>query len=38
MEKGWDGLVAILDRGGYVCYDYKTATKLLEINRNLATA
>lgn len=28
---GWDGLVAILDAGGYVRYDYKTATKLLEI-------
>jgi hypothetical protein len=27
---GWDGLVAILDAGGYVRYDYKTATKLLE--------
>jgi hypothetical protein len=28
---GWDGLVAILDRGGYARYDYKTATKLLEV-------
>ena len=27
---GWDGLVAILDAGGYVRYDYKTATKLRE--------
>jgi len=30
-ETGWDGLVAILDAGGYVRYDYKTATKLLEV-------
>jgi len=29
---GWDGLVAILDAGGYVRYDYKTATKLLEMS------
>lgn len=35
LDTGWDGLVAILDRGGYVRYDYKTATKLLEINRAL---
>ncbi len=28
---GWDGLVDILDAGGYVRYDYKTATKLLEV-------
>ncbi|HUW29806.1 MAG TPA: hypothetical protein VMV97_14485 [Sulfuriferula sp.] len=35
IDSGWDGLVAILDRGGYVRYDYKTATKLLEINRTL---
>lgn len=35
LDTGWDGLVAILDRGGYVRYDYKTATKLLEINRSL---
>jgi len=28
---GWDGLVAILDAGGYARYDYKTATKLLEV-------
>lgn len=32
---GWDGLVAILDKGGYVRYDYKTATKLLAINHAL---
>jgi endonuclease III len=32
---GWDGLVEILDRGGYVRYDFKTATKLLDLCRNL---
>ncbi len=32
MERcGWDGLVAILDLGGYVRYDFSTATKLLAI-------
>ena len=30
LETGWDGLVLILDVGGYVRYDFKTATKLLE--------
>lgn len=35
VKTGWDGLVRILDRGGYVRYDFKTATKLLEINRAL---
>lgn len=35
LEKGWDGLVAVLDRGGYVRYDFKTASKLLEIAGNL---
>ncbi|MEN6587137.1 MAG: hypothetical protein ABFE02_13950 [Sulfuricella sp.] len=35
IEAGWDGLVAILDRGGYVRYDYKTATKLLDVSRAL---
>ncbi len=35
LDTGWDGLVQILDRGGYTRYDYKTATKLLEINRAL---
>jgi len=37
LETGWDGLVRILDRGGYVRYDFKTATKLLEIMKNLET-
>ncbi|HIC96641.1 TPA: hypothetical protein EYP12_08485 [Candidatus Bipolaricaulota bacterium] len=31
LDTGWDGLVEILDAGGYVRYDFKTATKLLEI-------
>jgi len=35
LATGWDGLVSILDRGGYVRYDFKTATKLLEIMGNL---
>ena len=30
-QTGWDGLVRILDAGGYTRYDYKTATKLLAI-------
>jgi hypothetical protein len=31
LKTGWDGLVGILDAGGYVRYDYKTATKLLDM-------
>ena len=31
VDTGWDGLVAILDAGGYVRYDFKTATKLLAV-------
>jgi hypothetical protein len=31
LKTGWDGLVVILDAGGYVRYDYKTATKLLDV-------
>ena len=31
LETGWDGLVEILDEGGYTRYDFKTATKILEI-------
>jgi endonuclease III len=31
LETGWDGLVLLLDVGGYVRYDFKTATKLLEV-------
>lgn len=32
---GWDELVRILDEGGYVRYDFSTATKLLEIAQRL---
>ena len=35
LATGWDGLVDILDRGGYVRYDFKTATKLLDLSRTL---
>lgn len=35
LQTGWDGLVRILDAGGYVRYDYKTATKLLELSASL---
>jgi len=35
LETGWDGLVKILDEGGYTRYDFKTADKLLEIMKNL---
>ena len=35
LEIGWQGLVHILDRGGYVRYDFKTATKLLEVTQTL---
>jgi endonuclease III len=35
LETGWDGLVAILDTGGYVRYDFSTATKLLELAKKL---
>lgn len=31
IAAGWDELVRILDEGGYVRYDFSTATKLLEI-------
>ncbi|MEO0293488.1 MAG: hypothetical protein ABIN61_04605 [candidate division WOR-3 bacterium] len=34
LKTGWDGLVRILDNGGYVRYDFKTATKLLEVIKN----
>jgi hypothetical protein len=36
LERGWDGLVAVLDAGGYVRYDFKTATKLLNVCGSLA--
>ena len=35
LGTGWDGLVEILDQGGYVRYDFKTATKLLDLCRTL---
>jgi endonuclease III len=35
LETGWDGLVRILDDGGYVRYDYSTATRLLDIAKAL---
>jgi hypothetical protein len=35
VETGWDGLVHLLDAGGYVRYDYKTATKLLAVCETL---
>ncbi len=37
LETGWDGLVEILDEGSYTRYDFKTATKLLEVMGNLKT-
>ena len=35
LETGWDGLVKILDEGGYTRYDFKTADKLLLVMGNL---
>jgi hypothetical protein len=35
LRRGWNGLVEVLDRGGYVRYDFKTATKLLEVCQTL---
>ncbi len=35
LKTGWDGLVEILDMGGYVRYDFSTATKLLKIMQQL---
>jgi len=35
IECGWNGLVAVLDAGGYARYDFKTATKLLDMSRSL---
>jgi len=35
LEAGWDRLVEILDSGGYVRYDFSTASNLLEIMRKL---
>ncbi len=35
LQTGWERLVEILDRGNYVRYDFSTATKLLEIAKEL---
>lgn len=35
LDAGWDELVSILDEGGYVRYDFSTATKLLNIMKEL---
>jgi hypothetical protein len=35
LRAGWDKLVRVLDDGGYVRYDFSTATKLLEITKDL---
>src|SRR3972149_9124171 len=35
LETGWDGLVRILDDGGYARYDFSPATKPLEIMKDL---
>ena len=35
LKAGWDKLVEILDRGHYVRYDFSTATKLLEVSKDL---
>ncbi len=31
VDTGWDRLVSLLDSGGYTRYDFKTATKLLDV-------
>jgi hypothetical protein len=35
VKTGWQGLVDILDEGGYTRYDFKPSTKLLEVIGNL---
>jgi len=35
IEAGWDKLVEVLDSGGYVRYDFSTASKLLDLMKNL---
>jgi hypothetical protein len=35
LQTGWQGLVDILDEGGYTRYDFSTADKLLEVFGNL---
>ena len=35
IGRGWEGLVSLLDSGGYTRYDFKTATKLLELSNSI---
>jgi len=35
IKAGWDKLVAVLDKGHYVRYDFSTATKLLDVCKQL---
>jgi len=35
LDTGWDRLVEVLDSGGYVRYDFSTASNLLAIMKNL---
>ena len=35
LQAGWDKLVEVLDRGHYVRYDFSTATKLLDVCKEL---
>lgn len=35
VKAGWETVVDTLDAGGYVRYDFKTATKLLDVMNNL---
>jgi hypothetical protein len=35
LAAGWEKPVAVLDRGRYVRYDFSTATKLLEVCKDL---
>jgi endonuclease III len=35
LDAGWDELVRVLDNGGYVRYDFSTASALLDIMRTL---
>src|SRR5581483_6037334 len=35
LQAGWDRLVALLDEGHYVRYDFSTATRLLDVSRDL---
>ncbi len=35
LETGWDGLVVLLDEGGYTRYDFSTASKLLSVFGNV---